>query len=282
MNPVHPLEAFEGAMKTDGACFPGNRVVFRGHDLHHSDLMEMDYIGLTIFGLTGIKLSKAQQSVLNYIFTITSYPDARLWNNRIAALGGSTRTTGGLAIGAAIACSEAIIFGRQPMVHAADFLVRARAALAEGRPLEEIVKQELKLNKHLGGYGRPVATLQADERIAILIAKMHEAGIDPFNPHNDNAADRLPSYFALALDIETILQNLGYKLTINYAGVMPAPALDFGFTPQQCGMYLISCFQAGMYPCYQEALSRPAGATFPMRCSKLNYTGAEARIWPEK
>lgn len=279
MNAPNPLQAFEGPMLTAGACYPGSHVVFRGQDLHSSDLMEMDYLGLSAFGLTGIKLSLAQQKVLNHIFTITSYPDSRLWNNRVAALAGSTRSTGSLAISAAIACSEAITFGRQPMLHAADFLVRARAAMQAGQTLEQIVDRELALHKHLGGYGRPVATLQQDERIVILAKKMREAGIDPMNPSGDDKPDRPISYFALALEIEKVLQAKGYKLTINYAGIMIAPPLDFGFTPEQCGLYLVSCFQAGMYPCYAEAIERPAGATFPMRCEKINYSGSPERRW---
>lgn len=281
MNTPHPLEAHEGPMLSDGACFPGSRVVFRGKDLHRSDLMELDYMGLSAFSISGLMLSKAQQSVLNSIFTITSYPDARLWDNRIAALAGTTRSTASMAISASITCSEAIIFGRQPMLHAADFLVRARNAMSKGKTLHEIVAAELKLNKHLGGYGRPVATLQQDERILILKQKMLDVGIDPMNPNADPDPARPLSYFALALEIEKILQAMGYRLTINYAGIMVAPPLDFGFTPEQCGLFLISCFQASKYPCYVEALERPPGASFLLRCSKINYTGKQVRNWDQ-
>ncbi len=274
MTAPHFLEAFEGPMKTQGACFPGQHVIFHGQDLHKSDLMGMDWIGLHVFGITGRKHSKAQQTVLNYIWTITSYPDARLWNNRVAALAGSTRSTGTLALAAAIAASEAINFGHQPMIHAADFLVRSRTKLLAGGDLTEIVQQELILHKHLGGYGRPVATMDIDERIPVLRQKMLEAGIDPFNPNNETNAPI--SYFALALEIEKVLvQDLGKKLTINYAGIMIAPALDFGFTVREVGMFMVSCFEAGMSPCYLEALKRPAGVTFPMRCAKLNYVGKQ-------
>ncbi len=274
MSQIHQLQWHEGPMKTRGACFPGQHVVFHGEDLHKSDLMDMDWIGLHVFGITGRKPSKAQQTVLNYIWTITSYPDARLWNNRVAALAGSTRSTGTLAVAAAIASSEAINFGHQPMIHAADFLVRARRRLLSGEALKTIVMDELALHKHLGGYGRPVATLDKDERIPVLQKKMLEAGIDPMNPNKE--ANSPISYFALALEIERVLvEDLGKKLTINYAGIMVAPPLDFGFSVREVGMFMISCFEAGMSPCYLEALERPAGATFPMRCSKINHVGEQ-------
>ena len=35
-----------------GACFPGERAVFRGHDLH-AELRDMDWVELFVFGITG-------------------------------------------------------------------------------------------------------------------------------------------------------------------------------------------------------------------------------------
>ncbi len=267
MTKPHFLEQYEGPMKTSGACFPGDRVVFHGLDLHKSELMTLDWIGLHVFGITGRLPTPAQQKILNYIWTVTSYPDARLWNNRVAALAGSTRSTGTLGIAAAIAGSEAYNFGHQPMIHAASFLVKASAGIDTGQPLEKLIEEELRLHQHLGGYGRPVATQQADERIPILVKHMENAGIS------------LGPYFKLAFKIEQALQKMGRKLTMNYAGAMIAPLLDFEFSPRECYMFVISCFEAGMSPCYLESLKRPMGATFPLRCAKINYNGPQDRDW---
>jgi hypothetical protein len=263
----HPLEAYEGMIKTKSACFPGQRVVFRGQDLHQSDLMKLDWIGLHVYGITGQILTPDQQKVINHIWTITSYPDARLWNNRVAALAGTTRSTGSLGVSAAIACTEAVNFGLQPMIHAADFLVRAKQAMETGQTLDYIIKKELEIHKHLGGYGRPVATLQQDERISVLINYMKSVGVEPGR------------YFLLAFDIEKVLIDMGKKLYANYAAVVMAPLLDFGLTPHQSYLCMLSFLEAGMTPCYEEALQRPAGATFPIRCTNIVYDGIENRIW---
>ena len=55
------------------------------------------------------------------IWTHTSYPDARLWNNRVAALAGTARSTGTLGIAAALAVSEAKIYGGAHNLRAANF-----------------------------------------------------------------------------------------------------------------------------------------------------------------
>ena len=126
-----------------GAWFPGERVVFRGKDLH-VDLGNLTWMELYLYSITGRRFKKSELRVLNAIWTYTSFPDPRLWNNRIAALAGTTRSTGALGISAATAVSEASIYGRRPDIRAIDFLLRSRRRLAEGSDLESVVKEELE------------------------------------------------------------------------------------------------------------------------------------------
>ena len=86
MNGPELLQAHAGVLRTRvGACFPGSRAVFRGHDLH-ADLKDMDWVALYIFGITGRRFSSNEIRLLHAIWIGTSYPDAHLWNNRVAAL----------------------------------------------------------------------------------------------------------------------------------------------------------------------------------------------------
>ena len=82
-----------------GQAFVGQRAVFRGHDLH-ADLKDMDWVELYVFGLTGRRFEPAQVRMLHALWVHTSYPDPRIWNNRVAALAGSARSTGNLGIAA--------------------------------------------------------------------------------------------------------------------------------------------------------------------------------------
>lgn len=260
----------EGPLRTRaGACFPGERTVFRGCDLH-ADLKDMDWVELYTFGITGRRFSTQQLKVLQALWTYTSYPDARLWNNRIAALAGSARSTGALGIGAAIAVSEASIYGWQPEMAAADFLVRARQNMDAGASLIAVLEQELQQHRRILGYGRPVATLAVDERIPAILSRME---------HEQIAQG---SYLLLAFEIERALLQLGRRLPINYAAVTVAVALDMGLSPRECYLFHLPSFQAGMPPCYQEAAQRPEGATFALRCSQVNYHGPSRRQWQQE
>lgn len=270
MSPRSPLEAWEGTLRSVvGGCFPGERAVFRGHDLH-TDLSTADWLDLYLFGITGRRHTSRQLKLLHAIWVNTSYPDARLWNNRVAALAGSARSTGTLAVSAAIATSEAAIYGRQIDIAIADFLVRAKAACDAGRDLGAVVAEELRSQRSIGGYGRPMAKSAADERIAVVLGLAAAEGLAD-GPH-----------VKLAFAIEATLLGGRWRMRMNYAALAAALALDLGLSPQEYYLYMLPAFLAGMSPCFIEASQRPEQATFPLRCTALVYQGPARRHWPAR
>ena len=62
-----------GVLRTRvGACWPGHRAVFRGHDLHR-DLGGIGWLDLYLFGLTGRRFDAPQLQLLQDIWSMTSY-----------------------------------------------------------------------------------------------------------------------------------------------------------------------------------------------------------------
>lgn len=249
-----------------GACFPGERAVFRGQDLHR-DLSHSDWVDLFVFSITGRQHTPEQIKLLHAIWVNTSYPDARLWNNRVAALAGTTRSSGNLALSAALATSEAAIYGRQIDLAAADFFVRAERARSNGAVLSDIVRTELKHNRCIGGYGRPVARNAADERNAVVVGIAEQLGL---------AGGK---YLRLAHSVEKILLQGRWRMRMNYAGLAAALALDQGLLPLEYYLFLFPAFLAGVPPCYLEALEKPPQSTFITPCSALSYHGPAKRDW---
>lgn len=247
-----------------GALFPGERAVFRGHDLHIS-LKDMDWLELYLFGITGHRFTPQQINVVQALWCYTSYPDARLWNNRVAALAGTARSTGTLGIAAALAVSEAQIYGRGVDMRASEFLTRARIQVGAGADLKELVRAELKQQRGIAGYGRPIAS--GDERIAPMMALVHERGLDG-GPH-----------LKLAFEVEKILLDGRWRIRMNYAALAAALCADFGLSP--CEYYFASmmAFLAGMPPCYLEAAEKPEGLLFPLPCRVMLYEGVARRRW---
>jgi citrate synthase len=253
---------------TIGAWFPGERVVFRGQDLFH-DLKDLSWMALLLYGITGRIPSGRQVRLFEGIWRISSsYPEPRLWNNRIAALAGSARSTGSLGVSVAIAVSEATTYGQRPLVRAMDFLLRAQEQLNQGANLTDIVRIELKKHRGIAGFGRPV--VRTDERIAPLMALVEKLG------YGDGV------YVNLVFEVEKVLLAGGWRLHMNVAALDAALAADQGLTVDQFYMYMILCFTAGIVPCAIDTSRQPTGTFFPLRCSRIQYEGKPRRLWDEE
>lgn len=263
--PQQLLESEDHWVTRMGAWFPGKRVVFRGKDLFH-ELKDLGWMALLLYGITGRIPDEKQVRLFEGMWTLcTSYPDPRLWNNRIVALAGTCRSTTALAIGAASAVSEASIYGRRPDIRAIDFLLRIQEQLNKGADSTELIRIELKKYKGIPGYGRPI--IKNDERIEPLMALVNKLGFSE------------GTYIKLAFAIEQILLQGRWRLPMNIAAVAAALAADQGLSRRQYYQYTILSFSAGMFPCYSDALSKPEGTFFPLRCDRVVYAGNSRRIW---
>jgi len=244
------------------------RVVYRGKDLFH-DLKDFSWMELLLFGITGREFSKQQITLFNAAWVIcASYPDPRIWNNRVAALAGTARSTASLAIAAATAISEATIYGRRADLRAMDFLQRAMQKQESGITLELIVSQELKKYKNIPGYGRPIPV--ADERIKPMMQKIKELGLIE------------GKYLHLALAVEHILLRNHPRGFLNAAGLGASLTADHGLSTKEHYQFLGLIFSAGIYPCFIEASEKPEGHFFPLRCERIEYRGEKPRKWSDR
>lgn len=254
-----------GRLETSaGACYPGSHAIFRGHDLHR-DLKELDWIDLYVFGITGRRLTPAQIEMLHALWVCTSYPDTRLWNNRVAALAASARSSANLGVCAALAVSEATVYGGGAGLRAIDFLQRAVEAVAAGVDLAPLVLAEARAHR-VYGYGRPLNSI--DERLPWIMALATRLGLDS-GPH-----------LKLAFEVEQHLLPHYPQLRLNYAALHAALIADMGLTARQYQLLRIPTFLAGMPPCVVEAAGKPEGALFPTPCAGVAYEGVARRPWP--
>jgi hypothetical protein len=249
-----------------GGAFIGSHVLFRDKNLH-TELADASWLELYLFGVTGRRFSSEQLRLFEAIWVYTSYPDARIWNNRVAALAGSTRSTGNLAISAALAVSEGGIFGRGIDLRASEFLVRACAQVAAGAELGPLVRRELAERRSLAGYGRPISN-QRDERLDPILKLARSLGLAD-GPH-----------VRLAHDVERFLLESRFRMAMNYGAMAAALSADMGLSPREHYLYCFGAFLGGMPPCYLDASERPAGTLLPLPCDGVAYHGAPKRPWP--
>ena len=265
MNKETLLNAEENWVTGMGAWFPGETVIVRGNDLF-TDLRDCSWMELLMLMVTGQRLEPKKVELLDRMWALAvSYPDPRLWNNRIASLAGSARSTGVLGVAAATAVSEANVYGKQADMRAYDFLVRMKSLCDAGEQLKEVVFSELKNKRSLGGFGRPL--VRRDERIVPILELLAELGFQQ-GPH-----------LKLVLTIEELLENSRYKMSMNVGGLVAAICCDLGFSMREYYGYIMIAFSAGHVACYFDALDHPEGSFFPLRCSRIDYKGIGPRKW---
>lgn len=246
-----------------GGFFPGVGARVRGRPLHEH-CSERRWFDLYLFALTGHQFAENEIELLETLWTYTSYPDPRIWNNRVAALAGASRASASLAIGAAIAVSDADIYGLGPGLAAFDFL--SAHANADDTALLDAVTAQLRRDRRLGGYGRPVVA--EDERIAPLMARAGQLGL----------ADGL--HVRTAFRIEAILHAGRWRMRMNYAAMVSAFCLDLGLNRDDYACFAATIFLGGMPSVWKEASQQPAGGLLPIPVDTVRYGGVTARRWP--
>ena len=246
-----------------GGFFPGQGARVRGHDLH-ALAADKRWFDLYLLALTGHQFAEPEIDLLEALWTLTSYPDPRIWNNRVAALAGSSRASAALGIGAAIAVTDADIYGLGPCLAAFDFI--GAHVNASDEALLEAATTKLRRERRLGGYGRPVVA--EDERIAPTMAKARALGLAD-GPH-----------VRTAFRLDTLLAAGRWRMRMNYAALCSALHLDVGVTRDDYECILATIFLGGMPPVWKEHKQAPAGGLFPIPVGALQYEGQMPRQWP--
>lgn len=242
-------------------------VLLRGKDIF-TELRDKTWVEYLLFAVTGNEDPKLARLIEGIWVISSSYPDPRLWNNRVAAFAGTARSTGHLAVAGAMAVTEASIYGGQPILKVADFLSRAVNQLQKGEQLQQVLDTELIQNGKIYGYGRP--GFGEDERIQPLLDFVKEANIERGR------------YTELVFEIEKYFACFKRRLQPNIAALVTGLLLDQGLKAREIYYLFILSFSGGFLPCYLDAQAQPAGALFPLRSKRVKYCGVAPRSWSIK
>lgn len=260
------LEKYEDNWQTSmGGWFPGEKVVLRGKNVF-TELNDRSWMEYLLFAATGRESTKIAKLLEGMWVICTSFPDPRIWNNRVSALAGTARSTGALAASASLAVTEATIYGLKPIKGATDFFYRARRRMTQGESLEEIVDGELKQYRAVYGYGRPL--INGDERI------------EPMMEHARLIGCAKGKFIELAFDIEDYFQRTKLKYSMNIAAVCAALLADEGLKPEEFYHMATLAFTAGAMPCFIDGDTKEEGSFLPLRTASIRYMGENgSRCW---
>lgn len=263
------LEQYEDNWQTSmgGMVFDSGlveRVLIRDRNIF-TELRDKTWMEYLLFAVTGRDDSKLARLIEAIWVICSSYPDPRLWNNRIAAMAGTVRSTCHLAMAGATAVTEASIYGGQPILKIADFLFRTCKQQRRGESLHDLLDTELSQAGRIPGFGRP--GFGEDERIQPLL-DCSEKMLISRGEHTE-----------LVFTISEYIQREKRKLQPNIAALLSGLLLDQNLSPREIYHLYVFGFSGGFLPCYLDAQVKPIGALFPLRCNRIKYSGAAPRPW---
>ncbi len=279
---IEQLKKFQKIYTTSvGYLIPGETAFIRGKDIF-KDLKDESWFSLLMFSLTGRQFTKNQIYLFESIWALsTSYPDVRLWNNRVAAIAATAGSTTNLSIAAAMATSDTCIFGGGPFAGTYDLLMEAKIHLQTGGSLSDFLQKKFeqqrqyKLSSSQGenrsvaaitGYGRPL--VNRDERIIPLLDKAKSLGF------------ATSEYIQIAFDIEKTLYAMNRKMSITISSLMSALCLEQGLTKSVYQAYISMSFLAGIVSVYYDVAAKPRNSFFPIEVSQVIYYGNDKRELP--
>lgn len=129
-----------------------------------------------VYAITGVEVSAAEAAMLDEYGTINLNIDPRVWplavTRRVAGRGGGYMP----AVVAGLSMMGSRYLAGVPAGECARLLRRARAAEAEGVPVEVFLDGILAAGERFGGFGRPV--VGPDERVAVTKGILARYGRD--------------------------------------------------------------------------------------------------------
>ncbi len=276
---LEQLKIFQKFYTTSvGYWLPGETAVIRGKDIFN-DLKDESWFSLLMFSITGRQFTKNQICLFESIWALsTSYPDSRLWNNRVAAIAATAGSTVNLSVSAGISACDTSILGGGPFAGTFDLLVEARTYLKLGGVLTDFLQRkfdEQHVRKRssskgqnrsvamISGYGRPV--VNRDERIFPLLDKAKFLGL--------GASD----YLQIAFDIESTLYAMNRKMSITISALISALCLEQGLNKDEFLAYMSMCFLAGIVSVQHDVAVKPSTSFFPLEAFQINYQGVAKR-----
>jgi hypothetical protein len=244
----------------------GEKIECHGLDLMEDVVGKLSYMQLVILNATGRLESKAMADWFEAVHICMSWPDPRIWCNRVGSLGGSVGANAVASVCAGVLAADSTSYGPRTIMRGIDLIVRAYTSVTSGINIEQFVADEVERKggkPHLMGYARPV--VKGDERVVVLEKNAELLGF------------KRGGHLELAHQIESILdREFGESMNLN--GYMSAFVSDYGFSALEIYQILSVMVSSGVAACHVNNTAEPHGSFAPLQIQDIKYGGSQARI----
>lgn len=266
MNNYKPWDKFHGRIVSQrGGWKVGEGVKCGDFDMMKDLVGKVSYMQVIVLNATGRLPSKALADWIEAVHICLSWPDPRIWCNRIGALAGSSRATCIAGSNLGVLASESTSYGTKTLIGGVEFIQDVFKHVSQGITVEDFIDEEVKKyagKPYLMGYVRPIA--KGDERIPAMEAVTKKLGFD------------VGEHLSLAYQVEKVV-NEKFDETMNINGYMSAFLSDQGYSAQEVYRMFSSFVVSGVTACYTDTADRIEGGFSPLKTSDISYKGAAFR-----
>lgn len=266
MNNYQDWEHYHGRIvSARGGWKIGEGVQCCGYDMMEDLVGKTSYMQVIVLNATGRLPSRALADWLEAIHICLSWPDPRIWCNRIGALAGSARTSCITASTLGVLAADSRSYGIKPLISNVDFIQQAKVEIDKGLSIDDFITNEVKKHggkPYLVGYKRPIA--KGDERIPAMERVTKSLGFT------------VGEHLKLAYKIEERL-NERFDETMNISTYISAFLSDQGYSAEEVYRIFSSLVISGVTACYTDTRERIKGGFSPLKTEDVTYTGKAFR-----
>ncbi|MBI3773241.1 MAG: hypothetical protein HY272_11150 [Gammaproteobacteria bacterium] len=255
-----------------GGWIIGEAVYNHGYSMMDDLVGYNSYFQVLLLNITGRLPEKRLADWIEASFICLSWPDPRIWCNKMGAYAGTMQCSPVAAASMGILAADSRMYGAGALREGAEFIIQARKARQRGVSIRDIISSALAKKKRGGkdsavimGYARPIAT--GDERVPAMERVSKELGFE------------IGGHLELAYEIEAEIRNLQNE-SINMLGYSVAFLVDQGFSVDEITRIYSTWVSSGVHACYAEYRDQPPESFLPLCCNDIDYQGKAHRPVP--
>ena len=256
---------------TKGGWTVGGGIATHGHSLLDDIFAKCSVFQVMIMNVTGKLPERRLADLVEGVFICMSWPDSRIWCNKIGTFTAMTRASATTAIAAGGLGGDSTMYGAGTGYAINSFIESAYQKCVS--PNNDSVETFVKENAYRGGrlyapgFARPF--VKGDERIPAMRRYAKKLGFE------------VGPYETLANEIESILSKRDGE-GLNLAGYIMLFLKDQGYSIEEVMGIGAMSVTTGIYASYFEYINRPPEAFLSLKVEDIDYVGETMREVPEK
>ena len=248
----------------------GKGIMTHGYSLLDDIHGKCSMFQVMVMNVTGKLPERRLADFVEGLYICSSWPDPRIWCNKIGVFSALTGTSSTTAIAAGGLAGNSKIYGAGSGLSIGPFIDKAyQHIVINGESVEDFVEKYAYINEQLNapGFARPLA--KGDERVPAMRRLAKDLGFED------------GPYIKMVNDIETYLNNKAGE-GLNLSGYFTAFMKDQGFNINQIMGISAFAVTGGVYAAYFEYIDQPPHNFLPLRVDDIEYVGPPPREVPDR